>query len=143
MQGSINHQLNNGRLISLPVPIYGVTYAVLENEEMVCVFFGMKTPGRMSAQDILDMCRKLGPGLPWEIYACAETGSTSGSPHIFEQYTLRKKKDRLVLDAQDCGDMVTAFQQLGTDQSPGALAVADIEKAISILLRPPALEAPK
>jgi hypothetical protein len=133
MQGTINHQLDNGRLISLPVPAHGVTFAVVETSEMVCVFFGLKTPGVMSARDILERSKKAAPGLPWKIYLCAETGSPGGSPHPFEQYRLKKEENRLVLDVDGVGDMVTAFQNVGSEQSPSAVAIAgeDLEAILA------------
>jgi hypothetical protein len=120
-------------MISLPVPAYGVAYAVAETDKEIVVFFGLKTAGVMTAESILDRCKKLASQLEWKLYACAETGSPEGSPNAFERYTLFKEGNRVILNAAGCGDMVTAFRNVTSDRSPGAIAVDNIEQLLEEL----------
>lgn len=134
MQGTIIHQLNNGRLISLPIPIFGVAYATYEDEVGLVAFFAMKLPGHESAQDVLARAKKAAPGLTWQLYLCAETGGSEGSPSAFQRYQLKKEGDRLVLDVDGVGDMVSAFHQIGREQGPTAVPTPDINAVLDALL---------
>jgi hypothetical protein len=126
MQGSIQYQLRNGKLISLPVPAYSVGYAVLEDDSKVTALFAMKLPGRFTIGEVMNRARADAPGIPWAVYACAETGFTNGSPNAYEEYTLRKDNGRLIIDARQCGDMATAFRSLSGSDAGGGKAVDDI-----------------
>jgi hypothetical protein len=127
------YELENGRLISLPVPPYGVAYAVIENESGLTVIWCMKLPGEESVAEVLSRCKSEAPALDWEPYACAVTGSIGGSPHPFEQYFLARSGERLILDAAGCGDMVTAFQRVGETGSAGARPIPDLGEVLHSL----------